>query len=81
MSKKWRKKLTTYIQEIAIDKKPWKMTKNHGYKLSSNKEIMLDMIKEQNESHLTVDSYTDQLDVEEQTSLVEHQQQQEEDSR
>jgi len=41
-----------------------------------------DMVeKEQNESHLTVDSYTDQLDVEEQTSLVEYQQQQEEDSR
>ena len=38
-------------------------------------------IKEQNESHLTVDSYSDQLDVEEQTSMVEHQQEQEEDSR
>ncbi len=53
MSKKWRKKLTTYIQDT----------------------------KEQNESHLVVDSWDDQLDVEEQTSLVEHQQQQEEDSR
>jgi hypothetical protein len=37
--------------------------------------------KEQNESHLSVGSWDDQLDVEEQTSLVEHQQQQEEDSR
>ena len=78
MSKKWRKKLTTYIQDTIIDKKPWKI---NSCKRASTKELMLGMIKEQNESHLTVDSYSDQLDIEEQTSLVEHQQQQEEDSR
>jgi hypothetical protein len=78
MNKDWRKKLTTYIQDNTIDKKPWKI---NSCKRASNKEIMLDMIKEQNESHLSVGSWDDQLDVEEQTSLVEHQQQQEEDSR
>ena len=78
MSKKWRKKLATYIQDNTIDKKPWKI---NSCKRASTKELMLGMIKEQNESHLSVDSWGDQLDVEEQTSLVNHQQQQEEDSR
>jgi hypothetical protein len=49
-------------------------------RLNLLQEIEKAVLKEQNKSHLSVD-FSDQLDVEEQTSLVEHQQQQEEDSR
>lgn len=53
--------------------------------MSKVKNLLLEVEKatqkKKNESHLSVDSWADQLDVEEQTSLVNHQQQQEEDSR
>lgn len=53
--------------------------------MSKVKNLLLEVEKatqkKKNESHLVVDSWADRLDVEEQTSLVNHQQQQEEDSR